>query len=132
MFTMTASELFLYGLIALAGAAYVRRLYLRWRIPHYSASELGERIASGEPLVMLDVRTAGERKERSIEGSIHIPLPELGTRMDELKRHRNKEIVVYCRSGNRSLSAAAKLVKKGFTVANLKGGISEWNFRNRK
>jgi len=54
-------------------------------------------------------------------------LYELGTRSDELLKYKDKEIICYCRSGNRSLTAAAKLKKKGFNSANLKGGIIRWN-----
>jgi len=129
---VTGSEVLLYVLLALVTAVYVRRLYLQWKIPHVTPGQIADRLASRENLVMLDVRTASERKEQAIEGSIHIPLNELGTRMDELNKHREKEIVVYCRSGNRSLSAAAKLDKRGFTVSNLKGGITGWKFQNLK
>lgn len=129
---MTGSEVLLYILFALVAAVYGRRLYLQWKIPHVMPRQIADRLASQENLVMLDVRTASERKEQAIEGSIHIPLNELGTRMDELNKHREKEIIVYCRTGNRSLSAAAKLEKRGFKVSNLKGGITEWKFQNLK
>lgn len=76
--------------------------------------------------VLLDVRTAGERSQGSIPGSIHIPLQELGARADELKKHRAARIVCYCRSGARSLTAAARLRKLGYQAENLRGGISEW------
>ena len=83
-------------------------------------------IGSGST-VLLDVRTTGERQRGCIKGSLHIPLHELGRRTDELGKHRNKEVICYCQSGNRSTAAAARLKKEGFTVANMKGGISEWN-----
>lgn len=81
---------------------------------------------SGSP-VLLDVRTNAERERKSIKGSLHIPLHELGRRMEELEKHKSKEIICYCQSGSRSFSAAARLKKFGFTVANMNGGISEWN-----
>jgi len=77
---------------------------------------------------MLDVRTARERSYRSIPGSLHIPLHELNARMKELERYRSKEIICYCASGSRSISAALRLKKAGFNVANLEGGLATWNF----
>ncbi len=78
--------------------------------------------------MLLDVRTLNERQSRSIPSSIHIPLHELFSRMKELEKHRSKEIICYCASGNRSVSAGIKLKKAGFTVGNLKGGIASWDF----
>ncbi len=76
--------------------------------------------------MLLDVRTPGERKERNIKGSFHIPLTELNRRTDELTRFRDREIICYCSTGSRSLHAASKLKKNGFTAANLKGGLIQW------
>ena len=83
-------------------------------------------------MVLLDVRTRGERAAQHIQGSLHIPLHQLEKRIDELQKHQNKEIICYCQTGSRSLSAAIRLKKHGFTVANLKGGIAEWNFVHRR
>jgi rhodanese-related sulfurtransferase len=58
-------------------------------------------------------------------------LHSLSTRVGELEQHRRREIICYCQTGNRSLSAAAKLKRGGFSVANLRGGITEWNFSHR-
>jgi rhodanese-related sulfurtransferase len=44
-----------------------------------------------------------------------------------MKKFKDAEIICYCRTGNRSLNAAAKLKKLGFNAANLKGGIIRWN-----
>lgn len=93
----------------------------------YSPREVSDLMKQSNATVLLDVRTFAERQRKTIKGSIHIPLHELGRRKDELEKHKNKEIVCYCQSGNRSLSAASKLRKFGFTVANMKGGIAEWN-----
>ena len=78
-------------------------------------------------LVLLDVRTDGERKRGSIKGSFHIPLATLHSSQNELKKFKGAEIICYCRTGNRSLNAAAKLNKLGFNAANLRGGIVRWN-----
>ena len=128
---MTSSEIFLYLVLAVIAGLGIRRLILTLKIRHYSPSEVAKKLSSKEALVLLDVRTNSERRAGGLRSSIHIPLHELAGRMNELEVHKSKEIIVYCQSGNRSLSAAAKLLNKGFTAANLKGGIAEWNFRNR-
>lgn len=79
-------------------------------------------------MILLDVRTKSERSAQHIAGSIHIPLQELAIRIEELKKFAGREIICYCQSGSRSMSAAALLQKKGLDAANLRGGIAEWNF----
>jgi rhodanese-related sulfurtransferase len=125
---LTLAEVFLYSLIGIVAIVYLRRLYLRLFLKHYSAAEVAEKLKSGHDLVLLDVRTKQERTRGSIPGSLHIPLHELPARIGELEHQRRREIVCFCQTGNRSLSAAAKLKRRGFSVANLRGGIAEWNF----
>jgi sulfur-carrier protein adenylyltransferase/sulfurtransferase len=75
--------------------------------------------------VLLDVREDDERAICKIEPSIHIPLAELPQRKNSLPK--DKPIVCYCRSGNRSARAAQFLVEHGFTkVFNMTGGILNW------
>jgi phage shock protein E len=62
---------------------------------------------------------------QSIPGSYLVPLQELGYRVNELPK--NKEIVVYCRVGNRSAYACSYLSRLGYKVKNLEGGIVSWN-----
>lgn len=124
---MTSSQIVLYGLIAVVVFLYARRLFLLRSIPHYSPAEAASRTKSGPRLLFLDVRTEQERSGQHINGSMHIPLQELRGRLGELEKHKDKEILCYCRSGNRSLSAAALLRKHGFAAANMKGGMTEWN-----
>ena len=80
---------------------------------------------TGGDFTLLDVRTPQENAAQAIDGSYLIPLQELGHRMDELPK--DKEIVVYCRIGNRSAYACAYLARMGYKVKNLEGGISLWN-----
>jgi adenylyltransferase/sulfurtransferase len=97
---------------------------------HYDAGEVKNKIKNNHNIILLDVRTYAERNKHAIKGSIHIPLHELTGRVEELNKFKDKEIVCYCQSGNRSLSAAVKLKKRGFNSANLKGGISNWNLNS--
>jgi rhodanese-related sulfurtransferase len=73
----------------------------------------------------LDVRTQGEYDDGHIEGAILIPVSELEGRLDELSR--DKETLVYCRTGNRSSNAVTILEKNGFTkIYHMYNGINGW------
>jgi rhodanese-related sulfurtransferase len=127
---VTAQILFL-GLIGAFLIFYVLR-YLRTRtIQRYSPEEVQGKLKENEHLVLLDVRTEREHNFQHINGSLHIPLPQLRARVGELKGHRDKVIVCYCQSGNRSLSAARMLQQEGFRAASMRGGIVDWNFHLR-
>jgi len=90
---------------------------------------LQTKLQSDTNLVLLDVRTEDEFNGPlgRIEGAILIPLGELEARTNELEKFKDKEIIVYCRSGNRSRSAAKLLLEKGYNAVNLLGGIKAWN-----
>jgi len=76
-------------------------------------------------IILLDVRTEEEYKERHISDVINIPISELESRIGELDK--SKKIIVYCRSGGRSRTASETLVLHGFqNVYNMLGGIEEW------
>ncbi len=87
--------------------------------------DLIERIETGRDFILLDVRTPQEHAAQAITGSYLLPLQELGHRIDELPKDR--EIVIYCRVGNRSAHACSYLSRMGYNVKNLKGGIMTWN-----
>jgi rhodanese-related sulfurtransferase len=79
-------------------------------------------------VVIIDVRTPSEVKaDGKIPNSILVPLGNLGDNVDKLKKYKDKKIIVYCRSGNRSTSASRFLTSLGFKeVYNLQGGIRKW------
>ncbi len=87
--------------------------------------DLREKTDNKEDFLLLDVRTPMEHHQQAIEGSYLLPVQELSYRTQELPR--DKEIVVYCRVGNRSAFAAAYLSRLGYDVKNLDGGILAWN-----
>lgn len=91
-----------------------------------TSQELKERMAKGGAgLIILDVREADEVAGCRIPKSIHIPLAEVNRRIKELDPE--KEIVVYCAAGVRSVRASKILDGAGFKkVKNLKGGIRSW------
>jgi rhodanese-related sulfurtransferase len=77
--------------------------------------------------LMLDVRENSEYTDGHIPKAKHIPLGQLGKRLSELEKYKDKPIVAVCRSGNRSGHACGMLRKAGFeNVHNLSGGIMAW------
>jgi rhodanese-related sulfurtransferase len=75
--------------------------------------------------VIVDVREPYELREGYIPGAVHIPLRSLSPRMKELDP--SKEIVVVCRSGNRSITAVHFLQQGGFMqVSSMAGGMIGW------
>ena len=74
----------------------------------------------------LDVRTMREHADGSIPNTACIPLQELSLRLGELNDYRDKKVIVYCRSGNRSEKATKILKEKGFDAINLIGGMNSW------
>lgn len=94
--------------------------------PHtVTNAELQEQL-NRDDIVVLDVREPAEYAFGHIEGAVSIPLGELENRTQELDAE--KEVVVICRTGNRSDFAAKQLAEKGFTrVKNAVEGMSQWN-----
>lgn len=122
---MSFGDILLYLIIALIIYVVAKRIYLSRTIKSYSASEVKDRIKNRDS-ILLDVRNPDERKKDFIKGSIHIPLYDLKSRAEELTKFRDKEIICYCRSGNRSMKAAGILKSKGINAANMKGGMMRW------
>ena len=95
-------------------------------IPQLTVKELKARRDAGEDIFLLDVREPYEYQISQM-GGVLIPMGEVEERMIELISHRNEEVVVQCRSGQRSQTVAVQLQRAGFTnVANLAGGINAW------
>lgn len=91
-----------------------------------TVDELRRLLDGDDAPVVLDVRGAGEREGGFIEGSLHIPLPEIARRIDEIPADR--PLVVHCAGGLRSSIAASLLRHKGLTdVSDLLGGYGAWS-----
>lgn len=89
-----------------------------------TAEELKAMLGRKEAVILIDVRTPEEHKEAHIPGSVLMPLDTLHnvTRLPEGGR-----IIIYCRSGKRSLKAMEVLSGKGFKgLTDLEGGIKAW------
>ena len=92
-----------------------------------SVNEVKSRLQAGEHINLVDVREPEENAEFNI-GGILLPLGKIqGFQTDEIDSLKNQEVVLYCRSGNRSMQACMFLEMSGFTnVKNLSGGMNEW------
>ena len=94
-------------------------------IEEISPRDLQARLAAPEPPLVLDVREVWERDIARLPGTVDIPMGEVPGRLAELPKDR--DIVVMCRSGGRSLKVSQFLDKSGYRVANLAGGILAWS-----
>ena len=95
-------------------------------IPQISVETLKKKIDAKEDFFLLDVREPYEVPIASL-GAPLIPVGELEKRVGELAAHKDKEIIIHCRSGARSQKAALILKNAGFThPENLAGGILAW------
>src|SRR4051812_20058926 len=80
-------------------------------------------------MTVLDVREDDEWEAGRLEGSVHIPLRELGERFTGLPQ--SGQVLVVCRSGNRSAYATSYLVDQGIDAVNLAGGLVAWHGAGR-
>lgn len=87
-------------------------------------AELKQLMASGHHLRLIDVREPDEVAEEAIPGSVNIPLAHLKRRLVELDP--DEELIMVCRSGNRSAHACEIAAQAGYRVRNLEGGMIGW------
>jgi rhodanese-related sulfurtransferase len=92
-----------------------------------TVDELKARMDKGEPVNLLDVREDYERADFNIGGK-HVPLGKIqAMQFDDIDDWKDKEVIIYCRSGNRSGFAGLFMERAGFkNTVNLKGGMVAW------
>ena len=94
----------------------------------YGNVDVGEArdlIAEKAGLVILDVRTVSEFESGHLEGAINIPVEVLSSHLSGL--NQNDELLVYCRTGNRSTTAVGILRENGYDrIYHMDGGIVAW------
>ena len=97
--------------------------------PNITVADVQKKISAKNNILLLDVRTAAEFEGPlgHITGAVLIPVQELEQRVDELNEHKEKEIIVICRSGNRSQTGTRILISHGFNAVNMLGGMEAWN-----
>jgi len=85
------------------------------------------KLINDEETVILDVREPAETAGGKIARAVQIPASSLAKRIGELDKHKNKTLLVYCKTGARSAAACRELSKHGFArVHSLNGGITAW------
>jgi len=119
--------------IFLIAIAFVSGAMLVWPMvrrgaggPSVTTLEATQLINRQDALV-LDVREQAEFAQSHILNARWLPLSQLEARAGELEKFKDKPLIVYCASGNRSSTAASALTKRGFSkVVNLAGGFIAW------
>ena len=91
--------------------------------PEVSTAELADAYERGD-IVVVDVRNDDEWAGGHVPAAIHMPLPALGARWEELPR--DKRIYVICAVGGRSLRAAEALIGAGLDAVSVAGGTNQW------
>jgi rhodanese-related sulfurtransferase len=92
------------------------------------SSELKARIDAGEPVEILDIRSDAEVAQGVLPNAQHLPMHLIPLKMADLPKDR--DVILYCRSGARSYHACAYLAQQGVSnVVNLRGGIIDWASR---
>jgi len=118
-----SSWILLFGAIAVsacASSAPATIATVEWISPSAYNQEFG----SGEAHFLIDVRTPDEYVSGHIEGAVNMPVENLSQHLDEVPG--DVPLIVYCRTGNRSATAAQILVNAGFSPVFDLGGIQTW------
>jgi len=82
-------------------------------------------------VVIIDVRTISEYATGYIENAINIPLDKISTVEDSVP-DKNKKVIVYCKTGNRSKQAAEQLIKMGYKNVYDMKGLDSWEYELKK
>ena len=112
--------------VAMAGLLFWFAYSKGWILANFESIDAKTAIALLEEdntVSLLDVRTIEEYKEGHLRDAKLIPLQTLANNLHMLKAEKGKKIIVYCRSGSRSVAASRILESHGFTPLNVKGGI---------
>lgn len=94
-------------------------------VKEIEATELQTRLSAGDDIAIIDIRSDAEVAQGILPGSDHLAMHMIPLRLQDLPK--DKDIVLYCRSGARSYHACNFLNQQGVTnVLNLRGGIISW------
>jgi rhodanese-related sulfurtransferase len=94
-------------------------------INEIDSESLQRRLLDGEQILLVDIRTPAEIAQGAIPDALQMPMHLIPLRLNELPKDR--DVVLYCRSGARSYQACAFMMEHGFPrIINLRGGIIAW------
>ena len=95
-------------------------------VKEVDAAELQARLDAGDDIALIDIRSDAELAQGILPNAEHLAMHLIPLRMHDLPK--DKDVVLYCRSGARSYHACAYLMQQGYTnVANVVGGIDAWS-----
>ncbi|HFQ61379.1 MAG TPA: rhodanese-like domain-containing protein [Epsilonproteobacteria bacterium] len=112
--------------IAMAGILFWFAYSKGWILTNFQsidAKQALQLLENDNNVSLLDVRTIAEYKEGHLRDATLIPVQALSQNLGMLKMDKNKKMIVYCRTGSRSVAASRILEENGFTPLNVKGGI---------
>lgn len=93
-------------------------------------SEFEKLVKENKDSLILDVRDAKDYDKGHIENAINIPVDNIESRIDEIEKYKENDILIYCSIGRKSARAAELLVKKGYNkVYNTVDGVKEYDFK---
>lgn len=101
---------------------------MNWSLPFKDATprEIKQRLDAGEDLLLVDVREPEELMIAAIEGAQEHPMSDAREWIDTLPKDR--ELIIFCHHGSRSMQVAIALAQRGYTrLTNMTGGIDQWS-----
>jgi rhodanese-related sulfurtransferase len=121
-----------YILVSLFAAFVLALLYLESHRGGAKISAAGAiSLINKDEAIVVDIRDRKEFAEGRITGSVNIPLSGLKSRVSELAKHKDKQIIVADKAGQHSGMAVKQLKEEGFShVMRLDGGVSDWRANN--
>jgi len=101
--------------------------YIFNNFENISTIQAHDKLLTDTNITIIDVRTKEEIKsDGKIKNSILIPVQVLEESLELLEKFKDKKIYIYCRTGNRSVTASRMLTNAGFKAYNIQGGIKNW------
>lgn len=109
-------------------AAIVANEILAFRRSRFAISAAdATRLYNRDAAVFVDVRNENAFQSSHLPGAVNIPMEHIDKRQDRLKRFSDRDIIVYCDSGQRTLKAVKALQAQGWeSVHQLRGGLNGW------
>ena len=111
------------GLVLITGCSKEESMRLE-SISMKQVHNISENMDDYPEYVIVDVRSIEEYKSGHIKNAVNVPLPNI----NEIDIPKDKKIIVYCRSGSRSLTSAGELHKLGYKYIFNMGGILDWEY----
>ena len=120
-------NIFLVAVAVVSGAMLVLPLLRRGAGGASVTTLEATQMINRQDALLLDVREQAEYAQAHILNARGLPLSQLEARIGDIEKFKDKPLIVYCATDNRSSSAAATLKKRGFSnVVILRGGFAAW------